>query len=206
MTPGPDGTRLPQGRPGQALALALLAALLALAWFVIGDPVLQLYAGREADLAARRLLSVRMSQVEAGLPALQRQSATVAAPTAVPVLDGATDAVAGAQLQQAVQDMAVRAGAPLSSVELLTAETAGGYRRIGLRVALNAPWPAMIGLLGAIAQATPAMTVDDLQVHGSRGFIQEPGAALDASWTVTAFRPGAVASGVASGVAAGLSR
>lgn len=189
--------RLPDGRAGQGLAVLLLLGVLALAWTVVAVPLLDWHAERAASLQSRRILGARMAQIAAALPALQQQAAAAGTPVAVPLLDGASDAVAGAGLQQRVQDMAGRVGATLSSAELLPAEAAGTYRRVRLRVAVRAPWPVLVALLDAIATGqagtAPGLTVDDLQVHGTGGFIRGSDAPLDASWTVLAFRAGSAA-------------
>jgi general secretion pathway protein M len=107
------------------------------------------------------------------------------------LLDGATDAVAAAALQQRVQDMATRAGATLTSAETLPATQTGAYRRIGLHVSLNAPWAVLARLLAAVDQGTPRMLVDDLQLHGARLVARPADPALDAGFTVFAFRAAA---------------
>lgn len=131
-----------------------------------------------------------MAELVETLPALQAQAggreATGPAPSAV--LAGETDAVAGAALQLLVQQMATRAGTSLSSAEVLPTEAVGGYRRIGLHVALAAPWPVLVHLLQSIEQATPPMLVDDLRVHGSP--VPNVALPMDASFTVLAFRDG----------------
>ncbi len=181
---------LPTGRRGQALALALLLLVLAAAWLAVASPLLDWHTDRAEALQQRGLLARRMAQVAAGLPELQRQAAAAAAagPVAATLLDGSTDAVAGANLQQLVQDMAGRAGATLSSTETLPAEAVADYRRIGVRVALSAPWAVLVQLLRAIEQASPQMLVDDLQIHGVRQFGVTGEPPLDASFTVLGFR------------------
>ena len=127
---------LPTGRRGQAVAVALLLLVLAAAWMAMASPLLDWHADRAAALEQRTAIARRMAQVAGGLPELQQQAAAAAAagPVAATLLDGSTDAVAGARLQQLVQDMAGRAGATLSSTEALPAEAVAAYRRIGVRV------------------------------------------------------------------------
>jgi general secretion pathway protein M len=181
---------LPTGRRGQALAVALLLLVLAAAWMAVASPLLDWHADRAEALQQRSTLARRMAQVAAGLPELQRQAAAAAAvgPVAATLLDGSTDAVAGATLQQLVQDMAGRAGATLSSTETLPAEAVANYRRIGVRVALSAPWAVLVELLRAIEQASPQMLVDELQIHGGRRFGVAGEPPLEASFTVLGFR------------------
>ncbi len=181
---------LPTGRAGQALAVALLLVVGALAWSSVAAPLFDLYASRAESLAQRVTLARRMAQAAADLPALQQASSqsVAAGPPPAALVGGASDSVAGATLQQLVQDMAARAGATLSSSETLPAETAGAYRRIAVRVALSAPWPVLVGLLRSIAEASPGMLVDDLQLHGTRQIEGTGELPMDASLTVLGFR------------------
>ena len=176
------------------LAAALLLLLLGMVWLMAASPLLAWHTDRADALAGRVALARRMAQVAQTLPDLQRQAAAAAAagPTRSAVIEGGSDAVAGAAQQQALQEMAARAGATLSSTESLPAEPAGAYRRISLRVAVSAPWPVLVELLRQIALASPQMLVDDLQVQGSRaiGVVGEP--PLEASWVVMGFRDGLV--------------
>ncbi len=93
---------LPTGRPGQALAVALLLAVAALAWSSVAAPLTDLYASRAESLAQRTVLARRMAQAAADLPALQQASSrfVAAGPPPAALLSGASDAVAGATLQQ----------------------------------------------------------------------------------------------------------
>ncbi len=184
--------RLPTGRPGQALALALLGLLLAVAWLAVAVPVLDRHAERADAVERRGALARRMAALAAGLPGLQQQQAAAAGagPAAIAVLDGASDAIAAAALTQKLQEMAGQAGASLASTEALPAEQQGAYRRIAVRIAVSAPWPVLVRLLAAIDGATPQMLADELQIRGSRGFIRDGAAPLEASWVVLGFRAG----------------
>ncbi len=142
--------RLPVGRVGQLLAVALTLLVLLLVW--------------EARVRSMSAL-----------------------------LTGATDAVAAATLQGRVQDMAGSAGATLSSTEALPARQQGAYRRIALRVSLNASLPVLVRLLQSLDESTPRMLVDDLQCHTSPIVIaqaHQTSPALDASMTIIGFRAG----------------
>lgn len=185
---------LPTGRTGQWLALGLAALVLALLWIAVAAPLVEWHGARAEALAQRRTLAARMAGLAAELPLLERAAgqATAAGPQAGAMLDQPSDAVAGAALQQRVQDIAARAGATLSSAEALPAEPAGAYRRIRLRVALTAHWPVLVGVLQALAQqAAPQMLVDDLQLRSAPVLLERDDPPLDASFTVLALRAGA---------------
>ena len=177
---------LPTGGRGQALAALLLILVAVAAWQAVAAPLLDLHADRAGVLAQREALARRMAQLAAELPNMGGQVAAGPAPAAL--LDGTSDAVAGATLQQLVQDMARNAGATLGSTEALLAEPAGRYRRIAVRVTLTAPWPALVRLLQSIGGASPAVLVDDLQLRGVRGTGAAEELPMDAVFTVLGFQ------------------
>ena len=184
--------RLPMGRAGQALAVLLLLAVGVAVWAAVASPLVEWHAERADLLERRATLARRMAQVAADLPRLQEQVAAgqAAGPQSIVPLEGGSDAIAGAALQQKLQDMADKAGTSLSSIEALPPQQVGGYRQVGVRVAVNAPWSALIALLQAIEEGSPQMLVDDLQVHGGYGLVREADAPLTASLAVMAFRVG----------------
>ena len=184
---------LPTGRAGQwlALGLAVLAALVF--WAAVVSPLIGWYDARDEALQQRRALAARMAGLAAELPKLDRAAAQAAAEGPPPgaMLDQPSDAVAGAALQQRVQDIAAKAGATLSSTEALPAEAAGAYRRIRLRVALTAHWPVLVKMLETIAlQAAPQMLVDDVQLRSAPMLLDRGDPPLDASLTILALRAG----------------
>jgi len=180
-------TALPDGPRGQILAAALTLTLLAALWFGVAAPLIAWYHDGAEELAQRRALLVHMQQAAETLPVLEHQSAD-ARPAPTALLPGATDALAAAAMQNAVQAMATAVGAELTSMETLPADTRGAYRRIELRVSLAAPWPVLIELLRAAGHAQPRMLIDDLQLHAAA--LQEHSAAtpVSASFTLLAFR------------------
>ena len=193
--PSPSVAALPTGASGRWAALGLLAAVLAAAWLGAAAPLLDWYRDRAETLEQRATLARRMAQVAASLPELERaaQADRTAGPQADAVLTQPSDAVAAAAVLQAVQDMAARAGAPLSSTETLPAEAVGAYRRLRLRIVLSAPLPAVAGLLQALDQARPRMLVDDLQLRAAPVLAGRGSPPLDASMLVMSFRRAAPA-------------
>jgi general secretion pathway protein M len=180
------------GRRGQALAVVAPLVLGAIIWFVAVQPLLAWHADQAETISQRTMLAERMVGTAAMLPMLRQQ---IEDSTGERVPDsssfaGASDSIAGAMLQERVQGMAMVAGLTLTSVETLTAEPLGVWRRIGLRVVLTAPWPNVIGLLQALDEATPQMLVDDLQVHSGLLVAHPVVLPLQTSLIVYAFRPG----------------
>jgi general secretion pathway protein M len=178
------------GRRGQALALGLTALVAILIWFGAVSPVLDWYGARADTLNERQVLAARMASVAASEPALRRQSQGLTKEPRSALLEGATEAIASATLQQRVQEMADRTGVRVSSTEALPVEQAGAYRRIRLHVAVTGPWAQLVGLFSAIDAAAPRMLVDDLQIGASSTLTTAAIKPLDASFTVIALYPG----------------
>ncbi len=181
---------LPTGRSGRMLALGLTGLALLLLWLAIGSPLRDLYGERAQALAGREAVAAHMKRLSERLPALraQAQAASVRSGPAA-LIEGASDAIAGAALQEQVQQMASSLGATLSSSETLAATpaSAGPYRRVGVRLAVTAPFEVMVRLIEAIEQASPAMLIDDLQLHGPRIQITA-NSPIECALTVIAFR------------------
>jgi general secretion pathway protein M len=191
-------TTLPDGLRGQILATALTLTLLAALWFGLAAPLIGWYHDRAEALAQRQSLLRHMQALVETLPALEHVRPAGQA-TRAALLPGATDALAAAAMQNAVQTMAAGSHVELASVETLPAEARGAYRRIGLRVSLSAPWPVLVGLLREAGQGEPGMLVDDLQLHAAAMEAPLPanaaGAPVSASFTLLAFRAGSAGGG-----------
>jgi general secretion pathway protein M len=181
---------LPTGRNGRVLAAGLAGLALLVVWLVLVSPVLDWYGARGVRLESLRERAAHEAAQIAALPLLRREAEAAAKTPAHAVLAGKTDAIAGAALQEQVQSMAGSAAAQLSSAETLPAEQVGAYRRIGVRVELNAQLPVIVQLLKSVEEAEPTMLVDDLHLTATpmaAGGVPLP---MDAAFTVYAFRVG----------------
>jgi general secretion pathway protein M len=182
---------LPTGLRGRLLALALAFLAIAAVYLLIAAPLLNLYAQREARLEQEGMLVPHLEAAAAALPTLRARLAALrtAARTSKVTLDGASDAIASANLEGRIEGLAGKAGVTIGSTESLPVATMGGYRRIGLRLVLSGPYENLINLLAAIEAAAPPLIVDDLQIHG---VLQRPGmpqrGVLDAALDVYGFR------------------
>jgi general secretion pathway protein M len=194
---GQGDDALPEGRRGQALAVALVLILAAFLWLGVVTPLAGWYQTRSEELASQRSLLAQLSARSAELPRLRRWLAASRSAAAPPdsLLTGDSDAIAAATLQGVIQDMAAGAGAALSSEEVLPVVQLGGLRQIGLRLSVSGQWPVLISLLQAIDGSDLRLLVDDLELHSVADQGPGEGAAaahppLAASFVVMAFRPG----------------
>lgn len=180
---------LPDGRRGQALALALAALGALLLWNLSAGPLLGWYAARQDELAQQRALAAHMQALGAEIPALRAAVNAAGGPQAGAevLLSGDTDVIAGANLQSALQGLAAAAGTGLDSAALQPAQPAGGLRRISMQVSVTASWPVLVALLQAIGAAQPRMVVDALSITAPAPVAGQP-QQLQANFTVTGFR------------------
>jgi general secretion pathway protein M len=178
--------------PGPLLGLSppILAAIISILLLL---PARCWYLSRADDLALQRQEASRIAAMSQHIPELRRHLAALQAATRGKqlFLAGDGDAIAGANLQSAIEALAGRSGASLESTTLLPAESVNGLSEIALSVNLKATWTALVDLLSAIDLAQPRMIVSDLSIINSE---QVPEAARDIplqiDFTVTAFRTG----------------
>ncbi len=185
-----DPAELPTGREGRVLALGLLALLILLAWLIVVQPLLSVYASREASLQSRMRYAAHMAALAAELPAARAEALAAGrqAPPPDMILSGTNDSIAAANLESLIDGLSHEAGTTLISTESLPPVQVGAYRRISLHVTARASWDKLIALLATIERSTPRMTVPNLQVQaGPLGGAEQ---LLDMSMTIDAFRAG----------------
>lgn len=183
---------LPEGVRGRVLAVLLVVIVAAALWAGIAVPLTDWFADRADSIERQTTLARRMDQIAADLPALRSQATETRAAAPVAVLEGASDAVAGAALQQRLQQIGAALGATLSSTEVLAGEPVGSYRRIGVRLAVTARWPVIVRLLEEIGANTPRLLVNDLQIQAFRSVVTDPDPTVSVTMIVFGFRAGAV--------------
>jgi len=176
-----------------ALAMALVAAVVV--WLGAIAPLWGWYDDRAELLRRQRAIAHRMASLVETLPALQRQVATVDSTsgganydTSAVLLTGANDPVAAASLQQAIEQLATRAGVRVGSEEILPGQTEGDLRAIAVRLTLTAPFHSLVGLLLALSRSATPMVVDELLLRGPPGKPGDDDLPVDVSMTVTSYR------------------
>jgi general secretion pathway protein M len=162
---------LPQGRAGQAAALGIVAVLALAIHLAILSPVLAFYAGNEAMLAQRGEVLRRYESAVRDLPRLRAsaQHAAETPQTGALLLAGDSDALAGAELQTALKQLAEQQGARMASAASLPAQDEGAFRRVGVRIALTGDLPVLTSLLRSMREAQPALVVGHFELRSDGG-------------------------------------
>jgi general secretion pathway protein M len=186
-----DLSNLPRGLAGRLLAVALTLVIAGAAYVLVAAPLLDFYADRASQLSTRELLRDKIMAAAAELPQLRARAAELSAMSDAQqaTLQGASDAIATANLQNRVGELATSAGASISSTETLPPEIRDYYRRIGLRVVLNGSFESLITFVAGLETSTTPLIVDNLQFHNIQTRAGSSQAArLDAAVDVYGFR------------------
>lgn len=163
-----------QGLPplaGRLAALVLLLALLGLIWLAGIAPILASYrADRETVAFANNQLP-RLERQAAEAPMLRAELARAARDPAgqTRLLSGASDALAGAELQNRISRETTRHGLSLRSAQILPTVTEEGFHRIGVRVALEGTLGGLRHLLYGIETAPTFLFVENLEIRSRSG-------------------------------------
>lgn len=184
---------LAAGVRGRVLALALVLLAVLLLWIGVAAPLLDWFGERAETLQRQQAIGRRMAALVETLPALQAAADAAGARGAgrrEALLDGTSDAVAAATLQQLLDEMAKNAGLRIVSVEVMPPEPAGRYRAIAVRLNVAAPWPSLIALLQAIATADVPMLVDNLQMRSLVHNKSDSDWPIDVTFSVIGYRGG----------------
>jgi general secretion pathway protein M len=183
---------LPDGRRGQALALALTIIAATLLWLCTAAPLLGWYEARADRLSQQQQLAARMEILSQEIPALRQAvgAAGLQSDDDQVLLAGSTDVIAGANLQSVLQTLASQAGTSLDSSALVPAQQDGALRRISMQVSITATWPVLIAFLEAIGTARPRMIVDQISLANTLSSAPSQETPLQADFSVTAFRIG----------------
>jgi general secretion pathway protein M len=156
---------------GRIAALALLLLLLALIWLAGIAPLLNGYrADRESvAFAGEQLPRLRRLAGEAPLLRVELDRAARDPAGRTRLLGGTSDALAGADLQNRVARDATRHGLALRSAQILPPVAEEGFRRIGVRVALEGDLGGLRRLLYGIETAPAFLFVDNLEIRSRSG-------------------------------------
>jgi hypothetical protein len=158
---------LPEGTAGKATALGLLMLVMAAAYFALVSPVLNFYESNAQRLEQRRELLRRDQNAVHDLPRLRALAKRRPKPSPGDdlLLTGASDAVAAAELQLTLKEMIEENGARIASASTLPPESAGGFQRVGVRVAFSGDLQSLTTVLAGIETAHPIFSLGNLELH-----------------------------------------
>jgi general secretion pathway protein M len=167
---------MPTGRNGRLWALILMLIAVASVYLVV-VPLVNFYAEHQSVLENRRMLLPRLRAAAEELRGLRARASELRAAAGARkiTLEGASDAIASANLQSRIEELAASVSATISSTEGPPAEVREGYRRIGLRYVLVGSYETLVSLLAKLEVATPPLVIDNLHIQGGLHANRRPG-------------------------------
>jgi general secretion pathway protein M len=158
--------RLPTGSSGRLLALALLLLPLALAYRLVALPLWQAYQEQSTQLTLAQDNLERFQRLAARLAALREQAAqlrdeSVLAPF---LLDADNDALAAAQVQQRLKDLAQANGGRILSTRVLSGEASGPFKEVTINARLQIPLEGLQVMMHALETTRPFLFFEEISI------------------------------------------
>jgi general secretion pathway protein M len=148
------------------LAVALLVATAALLWSAVVSPLLTDYADAQATIEHMRSALDRgaaakyeIGSLRAELADLKKRQLSDAG-----FIDGATESIAAAQLQNRVKTAVDSAKGELRSTQVLPARDDGKYRRITVRGQVLVTTAGLLRVLHDLESAWPYLFLDNVEI------------------------------------------
>jgi general secretion pathway protein M len=155
------------------LALGLLAVALIASYLLVVVPLLATYEDNAAAIERAETLLQRQQALAALQPQLvaRLEEERAQADAVAGYLEGPSDALAAAQLQDRVKEVVETAGGELRSTRILPAESiesSPGTRRTALRVQMIVSIESLAEILYELEAGQPYVLIDELSVRSQR--------------------------------------
>jgi hypothetical protein len=152
-------------------AVAILLLLLAVAYWAVAQPVIDIFSAEQAALADQRLelqhyreLGRRVPQLTTELAELRRNQAAGGG-----FLRGESETLVAAQLHDRLKSLVEAEKGGLQSTQMLPAHDEGKFRRITLRAQLTLGMAGLQRVIYAIEANSPSLFVDSLDIKPHPG-------------------------------------
>jgi general secretion pathway protein M len=159
-------------------ALGLLGLALVLLHTTLVRPISASWRETVTAIEDARVLAAGYARTAAARPQYEEQVAALRAEQPDPewFLDGDTDALAAATLQDRIGSLVQSAGAELRSIQAAPAVEEEGMRKVGVTVELAAKTQALLRLAYAVEAGTPYLfiTTAETIADPSQGGIEDP--------------------------------
>jgi len=151
----------------RALAVAILVAIVAVIYGAIAQPLIDTYAADRVEIAQRREVLLRYQRAALALPARQKELATLGQEQAKAngFLEGASDTLIAAQIQNRVKTLANAAKTELKSSQVLPAESDGKLKRIAIRNQISATTAGLLAIFHDLEAQSPSLFLDNVTLQ-----------------------------------------
>ena len=168
------------------LALALLGAVLAGLYLLAVRPMTEQYLHYRRSIDQSQDLLGQYRRLGASLPALQSQLDELdrRRTSAGTHLQGASDALVAADLQNRIKGIVDAHGGQLTSTQILAAKDEAELRRIGIRVQMTATVDALYRIFHDLESGKPFLFLDNIDIRQRRARRRRKEAADDSNLAV----------------------
>ena len=151
----------------RAFAVAILVAIVAAIYYAVAQPLIGTYAANRTAIAQRREILLRYQHAAQELPARQQALAALKQQQAKTdgYLEGSSDTLIAAQIQNRVKALANSAKTELRSSQVLPAEPAGTVKRIAIRDQLSATTAGLLGIFHDLEAQSPSLFLDNVTLQ-----------------------------------------
>lgn len=151
-------------------AVGLLAAVIAAAAVFAVMPTLQAYDDTEIALARAKEQVIGFERVARSRSAYEArlEELTVRESASQFYLQGGTDALAAARLQDQVSGVIERHGGTVRSIQSLPGEDDGEFRRVSVRVQFTGTTESLFQAVYSLETARPFVFIDNLDIRNRR--------------------------------------
>jgi general secretion pathway protein M len=179
---------LPEGQLGKALAVGIGLVGLFVLQLAVVSPLLSYYSALAQELQDQWDATERSRHAVVDLPQLRATAENLRQKTRDRslLLDGASDALAAANLQSTLKDMIEQQGSRLVSVQTLQPAPEGRFRRIGLRVAFSGNLTVVTTVLSGIETTHPVLAIENLDLRAAAA---DENQTLSVAMDVYGYRP-----------------
>lgn len=177
--------RLPDlaGRVG---AVAILLLLLAIGYWGVAQPVIDIFSAEQAALADQSLELQHYRELGGRVPELTAQLAELRRNQAVSggFLRGESETLVAAQLHDRLKSLVETEKGGLQSTQMLPARDEGKFRRVTLRAQLTLGMAGLQRVIYAIEAGSPSLFLDsvDIKPHPGAGQLGSDLGTLDVSF------------------------
>ena len=171
---------------GRTLAVVLLLAAIGGTWSLIVEPVMTKYRLSAESIVQSEALIERYSRIARMREPREKQLATLKrlAPSTGGYLEGASDTLAAAKLQNRVKGVVATSGGQIKSSQILPPRDDGNHRAIKIRVQLSADIASLQAIFYLLESENTFLFLDNVDVRRKRARRRRNKSADDGRLTV----------------------
>jgi hypothetical protein len=151
----------------RAIAVAILVAIVTVIYGAIAQPLVDTYAADRTAIAQQREVLLRYQRAAQALPARQKELAALQQDQAKAdgLLEGASDTLIAAQIQNRVKTLANAAKTELKSSQVLPAQPDAKLKRIAIRDQISTTTADLLAIFHDLEAQSPSLFLDNVTLQ-----------------------------------------